>query len=146
MTDRLQLETYGKTLLHTLYNVEKSIAESALTPSIRHLVKLRISQINQCDFCVNMHLEEARKDGETQARLDRLVIWRESSLFEAKERIALAWAEAMTDLSQRDRFDDIKRKATDYFEPEEMAALSVTVGMINLWNRLMAAAHGGRPV
>src|SRR6476646_8575347 len=76
------------------------IASSGLNPRVRALVELRVSQINGCAYCVDLHSREARKAEEVQQRLDCLPVWRETTFFDDRERAALAWAESVTLISQ----------------------------------------------
>jgi len=112
-----------------------------IDPKLRHLVKLRASQINGCAFCVKMHLAEARKDGETQDRLDRLVIWEHVDDFSEREKAALAWTEALTYLDRGADHAPLKQRLAQSFSDPEIATLTATIAMINLWNRLMVATH-----
>ena len=120
---------------------EKAIADSGLDPMLRHLVKLRASQINGCAFCVKMHLDEARKDGETQERLDRVIVWRHVEDFSEREKAALLWTEALTRLEHDADHTAAKQRLVQSFSNREIAALTATIAMINLWNRLMVATH-----
>lgn len=112
-----------------------------MAPLLRHLVKLRASQINGCAFCVKMHLAEARQDGETQDRLDRVVVWAQVDDFDAREKAALAWTEALTYLDRGADHTDLKRRLAQHFSDPEIAALTACIALINLWNRLMLATH-----
>lgn len=107
--------------------------------TIRELVKLRCSQINGCAFCVDMHARDARKQGETNQRLDAVAVWRESPLFTPRERAALAWAEALTLVSHDHVPDDVYEWALKYFPGKELVDLSYAVLAINSWNRLAIA-------
>ncbi len=129
-------------VMRALLGVERAITDQGQDPHLRHLVKLRASQINGCAFCVDMHLDEARQDGETQRRLDRLVVWRHVDDFSARERAALAWTESLTSLDPAADRTALKQALAEHFAPDEIAALTATIGMINLWNRLMSAGHG----
>ena len=120
---------------------EQTIAASGLDPMLRHLVKLRASQINGCAFCVKMHLAEARKDGETQERLDRLVVWRHVDDFSEREKAALVWTEALTTLDSAADHTDLMQRLGRSLSDQEIAVLTSTIAMINLWNRLMVATH-----
>lgn len=100
------------------------------------LVKLRASQINRCAFCVDMHGRALRQAGESDVRIDGLVAWRESPFYDARERAALAWAEAVTLLSETGApdadFDELRR----HFNEREAADLTFAIALINSWNRL----------
>jgi len=121
---------------------EAVIDESTLSANLRHLLKLRVSQINGCAYCVNMHLEEARRDGETDTRLDKLCIWREVPDFTSAEKAALAWAEALTLVSQTASLSGLYEDLKPHFSGDDIRAMAYSIAMINAWNRLAIAAHG----
>lgn len=139
--DRLRLHSHATDALQALAGVEDILAHSTLDPLLRHLIKLRASQINGCAFCVTMHLAEAREDGESEERLDHLVVWREVAFFSAAERAALAWTEALTRLDAPADLGRLHEALSRHFGEAEIAALTTAIGMINLWNRLMVASH-----
>lgn len=128
-------------ILKAMVASEKAIADHGLDPMLRHLVKLRASQINGCAFCVKMHLGEAREDGETNERLDRVIVWRHVGDFSEREKAALAWTEALTELDSAADHTAVKQRLAQSFSDSEIAALTATIAMINLWNRLMVATH-----
>ncbi|RUR55823.1 carboxymuconolactone decarboxylase family protein [Vreelandella populi] len=109
---------------------------SAVTPTIIHLVKLRVSQINQCCFCQHMHTQEARNDGEHQVRLDVLPAWREAPCFSEQERAALEWAEALTLISQQTISDSAYQNALAAFGEQDLLELITVILAINSWNRV----------
>lgn len=110
--------------------------DSTVNRSIIHLVNLRVSQINQCCFCQHMHSQEARDDGEHQARLDVLPAWREAPCFSTQERAALAWAEALTLASQQTVSDHDYQNALAAFGEEGLIDLTAIIVQINSWNRV----------
>ena len=111
------------------------VHESGLEKSLIELVKVRVSQINGCGFCLDMHTKEARAAGESEQRLYLLQAWRETPLYNDRERAALGWAEAVTNISAHvsDAIYDEARRA---FSESELAALTLAVVEINGWNRL----------
>ena len=111
-------------------------AGSAVHQTTIHLVKLCVSQINHCCYCQHMHSQEARDDGERQARLDVLPAWREAPCFSAEERAALAWAEALTLISQAMVSDDDYQKAVTAFGEQGLMELTSVILEINSWNRI----------
>ena len=123
-------------LPRSLIALAEVTADSAITPKIRHLVKLRVSQLNHCCYCQHMHSEEARKDGERQVRLDVLPAWREAPCFTPQERAALAWAEALTLLATQPIPDAVYEEALAQFGMNDLLELSTVVLQINSWNRL----------
>ncbi len=142
--DRLSLQQTAGPVLQALGQVESLLGEGPLDPLLRHLVKLRASQVNGCAFCVDMHLREARADGESQARLDRLVVWRQVGDYTPAERAALAWTEALTTRGQGEPLAPLHDELARHFDAAAIAALTAQVVMINGWNRLMAASHNDR--
>lgn len=113
-----------------------NLAAQGLEPSLVHLIKARVSQINGCAYCLSMHMNEARQDGEDQARLDVLAAWREASLFTPGERAALAFAEALTHISEGPVGESVFRALADQFEPEQIANITAVTLVINSWNRI----------
>ncbi len=103
------------------------------------LVDIRASQLNGCAFCLDMHVKQARIHGERELRLHHVAIWRESPLFTPQERAALAWTEALTQLSPEGVSDAAYEAAREQFSPEELAELSFRVVAINGWNRMNLA-------
>jgi AhpD family alkylhydroperoxidase len=124
-----------------LLQLEQTIAPK-LDRKLYHLIKLRSSQINGCAFCIGMHSDEARRDGDTPERLLLLDAWRESSEFSEKERAALEWVEEVTLIADshasKEAFDGLKR----FFSEEEIAYLTLAAAMINTWNRIAIASRG----
>jgi AhpD family alkylhydroperoxidase len=124
-----------------LLKVSETIGALGLDKKLHHLVHLRASQINGCAFCVKMHLREAREDGETQERLDRLVVWAHVNDFSEAEKAALAWTEALTLLDHKTDYASLRGRLRQSFSDKEIATLTATIGMINLWNRIQVSAH-----
>jgi AhpD family alkylhydroperoxidase len=126
--------------LQALYALGKSTEE--LVPSVtRKLVELRASQINGCSVCVNMHAAELKKEGESDERIFSVAAWRDTPYFTDAERAALALAESVTRLADKaDPVpDDIWEEATRHYPEKELAALIVSISLINVWNRLNAS-------
>lgn len=128
-------------ILQALGRVQGAIDQGGLEPRLRHLVVLRASQINGCAHCVKMHIREARRDGETGERLDRLVVWRHVDDYSAREKAALAWTEALTTLDPRTEFGALRAALREHFGDAEIGTLTALVGMINLWNRIQVSRH-----
>ncbi|OVZ64688.1 alkylhydroperoxidase [Pigmentiphaga sp. NML080357] len=120
---------------------QAEILEQGLEPALHHLVFLRASQINQCAFCVKMHTREAREDGETDERLDRLVVWEHVDDFTEKEKAALAWTEALTVLDRKTDYGRLRARLREHFSDKEIGVLTMTIAMINVWNRLQVSQH-----
>ena len=131
----------GRDLMAALQAVEQVIAGQGIEPALHHLVLLRASQINKCAFCVNMHTRDARKAGEINQRLDRLIVWRQVSDFTPREKAAFAWTEALTELEDSADLAPLREDLRAHFGEGEIVALTVMIAMINLWNRINIAAH-----
>ncbi len=124
-----------------MLSLNETIANSGLETSLYHLVLLRVSQINRCGYCVQMHTREARADGETNARLDHVIVWDQVDDFSAREKAAFAYCEALTRLDSATDFSALRAVLRQHFSAQEACALTTLTGMINLWNRLQVANH-----
>lgn len=124
----------------------RGILESGLEKSLMELVKIRASQINGCAYCLHMHTTEARKIGETEERIYLLDAWRESPLYSARERAALAWAEALTLVADTRAPDDVYHSVKEHFSDEELVILTLLIVTINGWNRIQVGFRGIHPV
>lgn len=133
MVDHLKRAEAG---FQPLFALEAAVGDSTLEPLLRHLVKLRASQINACAFCIQMHVAAALRDGESPLRLHMLPAWRESGLYTARERAALDWTEALTLLPATGAPDDVWARVEAAFDEDERAWLTLAIGAINLWNRV----------
>ena len=131
----------GADILGSLESVEGVLAERGIDPGLHHLMLLRASQINKCPFCVKMHSRDARKAGESDKRLDHLVVWRHVNDFTDKEKAAFAWVEALTELDPDQDLTPLKAELKEHFSDSEIAALTGIVAMINLWNRIQISNH-----
>jgi AhpD family alkylhydroperoxidase len=112
-----------------------------LDPTIHGLVALRTSQLNGCAFCIDMHWLDARADGEEEARLYGLDAWRESPLYDERERAALGLCEAVTHIDRAGVPDDVWAEAQAHFEEPELAQLLCAIAATNTWNRLQIATR-----
>lgn len=121
--------------------LEQYIHGCGLEESLIHLVKLRVSQINGCAYCLDMHWKDLRALGESEQRLYSLDAWRECPYYTGRERAALAWAEAVTLVTQGHVPDAVYEEARAHFGPKELADLTLVVTTINAWNRLSIAAR-----
>ena len=116
--------------------VEGALRKSGLEHGLLDLVKLRVSQINGCAFCLQMHATELRQHGESEMRLYMLNAWRESPLYGKRERAALAWAESLTRIEQTGAPDADYALVRAEFTDAEIVNLTLAIGAINLWKRL----------
>jgi AhpD family alkylhydroperoxidase len=145
MSQRPDFLTVGLDAVNAMIGLEKHIARSSLEKPLRELVRLRVSQINGCAYCMDMHASDARKAGENERRLSTLVAWRETTFFNERECAALAWAEAVTQVSQEHVPDSVWSEVQEHFSDAEMIDLTLLVVAINGWNRF-AIAFRKQPV
>jgi AhpD family alkylhydroperoxidase len=146
---RISYETFQKTApgaQAALLAMGKSTEESGLDKAIVELAKLRVSQINNCAFCLQIHLNVSRRLGMPQEKLDLVATWHEAGIFSDKECAALAWAETLTRLADRSVPDEAYEAVRRHFSEDEVIALSVAVANINAWNRLGAAFRFAPPI
>jgi len=136
MNTRANFQKLGAESRKALIELDKSLAESSLGPTIIDLVKIRASQLNGCLFCLDEHSKEARLHGERELRLYHLALWRESALFSEKERAALEWTELLTRPGQHGVEDADYAKVAAQFTEKEIVDLTFAVAAINAWNRI----------
>ena len=116
--------------------LEHYVRSSSLEHSLYELVKLRASMINGCAYCVDMHTKDARHAGETEQRLYAVSVWREAPFFSERERAALAWTDALTDMAHAGVPDALYDQVRSQFSERELVDLTMAVVVINGWNRL----------
>ncbi|MBI0536737.1 carboxymuconolactone decarboxylase family protein [Roseomonas sp. KE2513] len=136
MTPRLDYFAAAPRLMQAIVSLEKAVASSGLEQGLIELVKTRASQINGCAFCIDMHTRDARKAGESEARLYLLDAWREAPHYTPRERAALAWTEALTLVASTRAPDEDYDRLKPHFTEEEIVKLSLLIATINAWNRL----------
>lgn len=124
-------------LFKAMRQVQDYIRNSGIDPLLIELLDTRVSQINSCAYCLDMHSKEAIHKGETLQRLISLSVWRETDYYTPKERAVLAFAERLTNLQEEKESDDLHDELKRYFSNAEIANLSLAVAQINSWNRLV---------
>ena len=139
---RLDYFEINQRAVNQLLSVKKHVGN--IDARLKALIELRVSQINGCVYCVDLHANEARELGETQQRLDCLSVWKESEFFDARERLALQWAESVTHTFPNGDRDAQLESLREHFSDIELVDLTITVSMMNCLNRL-AIACGDRP-
>ncbi|AVP57749.1 carboxymuconolactone decarboxylase family protein [Pulveribacter suum] len=142
MAQRINPQAQSPELFGKFLEFSNCLAKSAAEPGLRHLVEVRASQLNGCAFCLDMHVKQATMHGERPLRLHHLAIWRESPLFTPSERAALAWTEALTQLSPHGVSDETYAQARAHFSEKELSDLTFQIMAINAWNRLNVAFRG----
>ncbi|MGH3444253.1 MAG: carboxymuconolactone decarboxylase family protein [Nocardioidaceae bacterium] len=146
MTSRIDLSAVAPDFYQAMAGLEEAIHRSGIDPGLYELVKIRASQINGCAFCLDMHLRDARKGGETQRRLDILSAWREApDFFSDTERAALALTEAATLIAEDGVPDAVWQEAHSILGDKGIAQVLMAVVAINGWNRTAIATHQQLP-
>lgn len=126
--------------MNAMLGLEKFLHTCGLPLNLLHLVKLRVSQINGCAYCIDMHSKDLRAAGDSEQRLYLLDAWREApSFYTDRERAALAWAEAVTRVTEGHVPDSVYEQARAQFSEQELVNLTLAVTTINAWNRLSIA-------
>lgn len=123
----------------------RAVDDTGLEKELTELIKVRVSQINGCAFCLALHLDLARKLHVSPDKLDLVAVWREAGIFTPRERAALGWAEALTRASPEADLDGLYADLRSLFDESETAHLTIAVGTINQWNRI-AVGLGFAPV
>jgi AhpD family alkylhydroperoxidase len=137
---RLNYAQQSPDLVKKLIDLGTAITKSGhIDATISYLVEIRASQMNGCAFCLDMHVKEAKLHGERELRLHHVAIWRESPLFTPKERAALAFTEALTDMTPAGIPDELYAEVREQFSDQELSTLAFRVMTINAWNRANVA-------
>jgi AhpD family alkylhydroperoxidase len=136
MKTRLNQYVAAPEAINAMMNLQAYVNGCGLEHSLMELVKIRASQINGCAFCLDMHTRDARAAGESEQRIYLLDAWEESPVYSDRERAALLWTETLTRISENHAPDDVWEQVRAQFTDRELVDLSVTIGIINTWNRL----------
>ncbi|MDR0259194.1 carboxymuconolactone decarboxylase family protein [Comamonas piscis] len=139
MQTRLDFYTADPAIMKVLLGVENQIAKGSLDILLKELVRLRASQINGCAFCLDMHVTDAVKAGESSRRLATVAAWRETPFFSDRERAALEWTEALTLVSHDHVPDAVWEAVRPHFTDAELMELTAVITSINSWNRFAIA-------
>jgi AhpD family alkylhydroperoxidase len=140
-TPRINIKQQWPEGYRVMYQFHKAFHDSGLDARLVELIKIRASQINKCAFCINMHVAEARKLGETEQGLALLPAFEEAACYTGAEKAALALTEALTELPARGMPDVLLERLRQYFDDATIAKLVFAVTLINAWNRLGVADH-----
>lgn len=133
---RINISKVAPQAYDAILGLEKYLSGSGLDKKLFRLIKIRASQINGCAYCINMHVRDAQKIGETSQRLFLLDVWRETDLFSEKERAVLALTEAITLITNGHVQDEIYNEAASKMTEQELAAVIMSIVTINAWNRI----------
>ena len=133
-TARISFFEQAPANLHAMISLSTSVKKSSLGIRIVELVNLRVSQINGCGVCVDMHWRDLIKQGAEPRHLNAIAGWREAPFFSERERAALGWAEAVNALPQKDDTDAAYVELRKYFNDTETAELAYAIAVIKGWN------------
>src|SRR5215468_9538099 len=136
MKERLNYFQQSPRLGQKFLEFSQAVQRESVPAGLLDLVNTRASQINGCAFCLDMHVKEAKIRGERELRLHHVSIWRESPLFSARERAALEWTEAVTQIAGREVPDELFQRVRKEFSEKELTDLTFGIATINFWNRL----------
>lgn len=136
MSARIDFYTASPDAMKAMLALEAAVGKLSIELPLLELVRLRVSQINGCAFCLDMHTADARKGGETERRLCTLSAWRETPFFTPRERAALAWAETLTYVSEKGAPDELYLPLKAHFSDVEISDLTLAAALMNAFNRL----------
>jgi len=139
MEERISAYEKGQGAVKAIYGLNAYNAKSRIEKPLQDLIHFRVSQINGCAYCLDMHSKDLRAEGETEQRLYMLEAWRESPFYTERERAALAWAEAVTKITEGHVPDEVYQQARKQFSEEELIDLTMVIVTINCYNRLNIA-------
>ena len=152
MNTRVDYRKAAPDAFRAMLDLEAGVRRSGLEHELLELVKMRASQINGCAYCLDMHSKDARAAGETEQRLYLLSVWRETAFYSPRERAALAWTEAVTQVSMNELSDTLYADLQAHFDEKGIVELTLAIIAINGWNRLAIAfrpdvgSHVAQPI
>jgi len=140
MSKRIVIKDIEPKAYEAMFGLEKYLSKSNLEPALKDLIKIRVSQINGCAYCIDLHTKDARKLGETEQRIYALNAWRETPFFTEKERAVLALAEEVT-LINKGVSDETYQQAAKFLDEQTLAQAIMAIITINAWNRIGISTH-----
>ncbi len=141
MSKRVNIAETEPEMYKALVALENIMAKTSLAATTKELIKIRASQINGCAYCLQMHSRDAMKNGETNERILLLNAWREAGMYSEEEQAALAITEEITLIHQHGLTEETYNNATALFNGKEIAAIIMSVVMINAWNRIAVSTN-----
>jgi AhpD family alkylhydroperoxidase len=149
MDARMELAEFSRTVegvTTAMRALTKAVSDSGLELGLVELIKIRASQRNGCAFCTQFHLNAARQLGVSETKLGLVAVWRDAGVFTTREKVALAWTEALTALTPAGVGDEVYAEATEEFGVTELAFLTAAIASINAWNRIAMAYRFTPPI
>ncbi|MDI9862301.1 carboxymuconolactone decarboxylase family protein [Flectobacillus roseus] len=142
MQKRLNFKDVAPNALKAMIGVEAYLSKASISQTTKELIKIRASQINGCAYCINIHTQDAIKNGETNQRIFLLSAWKEvEGIFTEEEKVVLAITEEMTLIHQNGLSDQTYSNALHFFSETQIADIITSVIAINLWNRVVLSTH-----
>ncbi|MCS4243079.1 AhpD family alkylhydroperoxidase [Rhizobium sp. BIGb0125] len=135
ISERLNYGQHSPETIKKLGEATFAAKRGSLDKRLTHLAEIRASQINGCAFCLDMHIKEARISGESELRLHHVAAWKESKLFDERERAVLGWTEVLTRLPADGVSDEQFALMKTLFSEAEISDLTFVIMLINAWNR-----------
>ena len=145
MKQRISIKELEPKAYEVLYAMEKYLATTNLSQQLRELIKIRVSQVNKCAFCIEMHTKDARKASETEQRIYALSAWEESPLFTDEERTVLALTDSVTKIFDCGVSDIIFQGIQKYFTDNQIAQIIIAINQMNFWNRIVISTKMFHP-
>jgi AhpD family alkylhydroperoxidase len=137
---RISVRHSSPTLFRALHDLDVAVSE-AVDPAVHELIKIRASQINGCEFCLDLHVNDARRRGESEERLDHLAAWREAPCYSDGERAVLALTETVTLVAETHVPDEVWDEAARTLTPQALGGVLMAIVAINGWNRVAIASR-----
>lgn len=135
--ERIRINKLEPKAYEAMYALEKYLSTTRVTPTHKELIKIRASQINGCAFCLDMHVKDAKKLGETDQRIYLLNAWKEvTGIYSEEEKVILAMTEEITLISKKGLSEETYNRAIDLFDENYVAEIIMTIVTINGWNRI----------
>lgn len=142
MQKRLNIKEVAPNALNAMIGLETYLSKCSISKSTKELIKIRASQINGCAYCINIHTQDAIKNGETNQRIFLLNAWREAQdIFTEEEKVVLAITEEITLIHQKGLSDETYSNALQFFSETQIADMITAIITINLWNRVVLSTH-----
>lgn len=135
--ERISYQEVPAEIFNQLRVLESYLDNTSIGMPLLELLRLRISQINGCAYCVDMHYKELKNTNETELRLSSLCVWQETPYFTDKERAVLQFAERLTKLNGEQISTNVYESLLEFFSKSEICNLTLAITQINTWNRLM---------
>ncbi|WP_282137296.1 carboxymuconolactone decarboxylase family protein [Rossellomorea aquimaris] len=139
MTQRINYMQQSPEFFLKMMELSNAEKESSMEEKILHLVHIRASQMNGCGFCLDMHIKQAKIHGESELRLYHIPVWRESTLYNPRERASLEWTEILTKMPEQGVSDEIYDRVSEQLSEKEISDLTFSIMTINAWNRINVA-------